>query len=179
MMTVADYGILQQMKLIAPLLVLAICYVLFFTYVSASYGDLPAKVASHFDIHGEPNGWMSRNTCVGFTLGLGILMPVFIVGMMAGAGRIPVSFINLPHRDYWLAPERRHAALAILRRYSLWFACMNVLFVTGLHWLIVQANASNTERHLSGVGFAVVVGGFLVGTGIWVRLLLRHFSKIT
>jgi hypothetical protein len=167
------------MKLIAPLLVLAICYILFFAYVTASYGDLPAKVASHFDIHGEPNGWMKRETCVGFTLGLGILMPVFIVGMMAGAGRIPVSFINLPHRDYWLAPERCQAALAILRCYSLWFASMNVLFVTGLHWLIVQANLPGNGPHLSGPGIFVIAGGFVAGTGIWVRLLLRHFSKIT
>ena len=167
------------MKLIIPLLVLAVCYVLFFGYVNATYGDLPAKVASHFDIEGQPNGWMSRETCVGFTLGLGILMPAFIVGMMGGAGRIPVSFINLPHRDYWLAPERRQAALAILLRFSLWFACMNVLFVTGLHWLIVQANLPGQSPHMGGLGIALVTGGFLAGTGVWVLLLLRHFSKIT
>jgi hypothetical protein len=167
------------MKLIAPLLALAICYVLFFGYVACSYDDLPAKVASHFDFYGQPNGWMSRETCVGFTVGFGILMPVFIVGTMAGAGKIPVSFINLPHRDYWLAPERRQAVLAILLRYSLWFACMNVLFVTGLHWLIVEANLPGQGPHLSGLGISLVAGGFLAGTGIWVRLLLRHFSKIT
>lgn len=178
-MTVADDVILSHMKLIAPLLVLAICYVIFFAYVSSSYSDLPAKVASHFDIHGEPNGWMSRETCVGFTVGLGILLPALIVGVMGGAGRIPVSFINLPHRDYWLAPERRQAALALLLRYALWFACMNVLFVTGIHWLIVQANLPGNGPHLSGLGIMLVAGGFVAGTAVWVRLLLRHFSRIT
>jgi hypothetical protein len=167
------------MKLMAPLFLLAICYVLFFGYVSASYGELPAKVASHFDLEGRPNGWMSRELCVGFTVGLGVLMPAFIVATMAGAGRIPVSFINLPHRDYWLAAERRKAALAILLRYSLWFASANVLFATGIHWLIVEANTSNRVPHLSGVGLAVVVGGFLACTTIWCWLLVRHFSKIT
>jgi hypothetical protein len=166
-------------RLAIPLTALAICYAFFFSYVIASYDDLPARVASHFDIYGQPNGWMSRETCVGFTLGLGVLMPAFIVGMMGGAGKIPVSFVNLPHRDYWLAPDRRQAALAILLRYSLWFACMNVLFVTGLHWLIVQANPPHQPPHLSGLGIALVAGGFLAGTGVWVRLLLRHFSKIT
>jgi len=166
-------------RLAIPLTALAACYVLFFAYVLSSSGDLPANVASHFDIAGRPNGWMSRGSCVGFTLGLGILMPAFIVGMMAGAGRIPVSFINLPHRDYWLAPVRRQAALAILLRYSLWFACMNVLFVTGLQWLIVQANLPNQPPHLNGIGISLVTGGFLAGTAIWVALLLRHFSKIT
>jgi hypothetical protein len=175
-------------KVAIPLTALAICYVLFFAYVIASYGDLPETVASHFDISGQPNGWMSRDSCVGFTLGLGILMPAFIVGMMANAGRISVSFVNLPHREYWLAPERRQAALALLLRYSLWFACMNVLFVTGLHWLIVQANLPALSPpalgphapgpHLSGLGISLVAGGFVAGTGVWVALLLRHFSKI-
>jgi hypothetical protein len=166
------------MKLAAPILALVICYVLFITYVIASYGELPARVASHFDIQGQPNGWMSRDSCVGFTLGLGVLMPAFIVAMMANAGRIPVSFINLPHRDYWLAPERRQAALAILLRYSLWFACLNVLFVTGIHWVIVQANLSGHGPHLQGLGITLVAGGFVGGTGVWLVLLLRHFSKI-
>ena len=167
------------MKLIAPLVLLAICYVLFFSYVSASYDALPAKVDSHFDLEGRPNGWMSRDTCVGFTMGLGFLMPAFIVTTMASAGRIPVSFINLPHRDYWLVAERRQAALATLFRYSLWFASANVLFVTGIHWLIVEANTSGRVPHLSGTGLALVVGGFLAVTGIWCGLLVRHFSKIT
>ncbi|MCE0523280.1 MAG: DUF1648 domain-containing protein [Methylacidiphilales bacterium] len=167
-----------MIKVAIPLTALAICYVLFFGYVFSSYGDMPAKVASHFDIEGRPNGWMSREVCVGFTLGLGILVPVFVVGMMAGAGRIPVSFINLPHRDYWLAPERRQAALAVLRIYSLWLACMTVLFATGLHWLIVQANLPGHGEHLSGFGILFVAGGFLAGTGVWTALLLRHFSKI-
>jgi hypothetical protein len=171
-------------KVAIPLTALAICYVWFFACVIATYGELPAQVASHFDISGRPDGWTSRESCVGFTLGLGILMPAFIVGMMAGAGRIPVSFINLPHREYWLAPDRRRAALALLLRYSLWFACLNVLFVTGLHGLIVQANlpihgAHTQSPHLSGLGITLVAGGFVIGTIVWIALLLRHFSKIT
>jgi hypothetical protein len=167
------------MRLLPPLTALTICYVLFFTCVIASYSALPAKVASHFDLAGQPNGWMSRDSCVDFTLGLGIVVPAFIIVIMGGAGRIPVSFINLPHRDYWLAPERRRAALAVLRRYSLWLSCLLVLFVTGLHWLIVQANRQGQGPHLSGIGISVIAGGFVIGTGVWTVLLLRHFSKIT
>ena len=106
-------------------------------------------------------------------------MPAIIIGMMGGAGKIPVSFVNLPHRDYWLAPERRRVALAILLRYSLWLASMTVLFITGIHRLIVQANQPGQAPHLSGLGIALVAGIFLAGTGVWVVLLLRHFSKIT
>jgi hypothetical protein len=167
------------MKMALPLAALALCYLVLFGYVVSSYGEMPARVASHFDIAGQPNGWMSRGFCVAFTLTIGILMPAFIVGMMAGAGKIPVSFINLPHRDYWLAPERRVAALRLLRLYALWFASMNVLFVAGLHWLIVQANLPGEAPHMNGPWTALVVGAFLAATALWVVLLLRHFSKIT
>jgi hypothetical protein len=167
------------MKLIAPLFALAICYLLFFGYVWSSYASLPARVATHFDLYGQPNGWMSRDACVYFSVGLGVVLPALMIGMMGGAGRIPVSFVNLPHRDYWLAPERRRAALSVLLRYSLWLSCLTVLFVTGLHWLIVGANLPGPGAHLRGLGITLVVVGFLAGTGIWVMLLLRHFSKIT
>ena len=151
-------------KLAIPIVLLAICYVIFFAYVAGTYGELPGKVASHFDMAGHADGWMSRASCVDFTIGLGILMPAFIVGIIAGAGKIPVSFINMPHRDYWLAPERRKAALAVLFRYSLWFASLNVLFVTGLHALIVQANRPGGGTHLNGPSLGIVAGGFLAGT---------------
>jgi uncharacterized membrane protein len=171
-------------KVAVPLIALVICYGFFFVYVSKSYDDLPASVATHFDLQGQPDGWMSRESCVAFTLGLGLVMPAFIVVVMAGASRIPVSFINVPHRDYWLAPKRKQAAVAILQRYSLWFACMNVLFVTGLHWLTVQANQSGLNArhlvpHLSGTGLALIAGGFVAGTVVWLVLLLRRFSKIS
>jgi len=166
------------MKLTAPIIALGFCYAILFGYVALSYGDLPAKVATHFGIDGQPNGWMSRNGIVAFTVSLGIFLPAFIVWRMATTGRIPVSFVKLPNRDYWLALERRKATLAILFQHSLWLACMCVLFFTGVHWLIVQANPPHGQIHLSLIDLALVTGGFLLGTGVWVIFLRRKFFKI-
>ena len=165
-------------RLALPLFLLAMCYASLVLYVHESYPLLPTKVASHFDGQGRPNGWMSRDLCVEFTLGLSVLMPGLVIALMAGAGRIPVSFINLPHREYWLAPERRRLALAVLLQYSIWFAAINVLFITGVHWLIVQANLPNHRPHLSGTDLATVVGAFLGSTVLWLVLLVRRFSTI-
>ena len=49
-----------MLKLAVPLLVLAVAYAVFFGYLAETYSALPAKVASHFDVHGKPDGWMSR-----------------------------------------------------------------------------------------------------------------------
>ncbi len=164
------------MKFLAPLSTLALSYVLFFGYLIGSYDSLPQHVASHFDFQGQPDGWMSRNDLVGFTVGLGIFMPAVLVGLMASAGRIPVHLVNLPNRDYWLAPERRKETSSVLLYYALWFASMNVLFVTGVHWLVVQANKAGGSQHLDETGIVIVLGGFLLGSGLWIGLLKRQFS---
>ncbi|MCE0497243.1 MAG: DUF1648 domain-containing protein [Methylacidiphilales bacterium] len=166
------------MKILAPLLALTICYALFAAYLISSYDSLPERVASHFDINGQPNGWMSRQNCVEFTVGLGVFLPALIVGMMALSGRIPVSFVNLPHRDYWLAPERRKATLSLLLLYGLWLACLTVLFATGTHWLTVRANTTGGPVHLDYPRFFLVLGGFLFGILVWTCLLLLHFRRI-
>jgi uncharacterized membrane protein len=42
------------------LVILAICYVIFFACLYATMSELPARIASHFDALGRPNGWMER-----------------------------------------------------------------------------------------------------------------------
>ena len=71
---------------------------------------------------------------------------------MGAVGYVPVSFINLPHRDYWLAPERRRATSAVMLRFGLWLACLMVLFFTALYGLVVQANSPGYGQHLISPG---------------------------
>jgi len=164
-------------KNLLPLAALVACYLLLFASVGGSYGHLPDRVASHFDLHGQPNGWMTRTTILEAILGLGILLPAFTVGIMITTGKIPVSFVRLPHRDYWLAPERQRETLASLFPYALWLACINVLFVTGLLALIIQANANSAQPHVSLVSVASLIGGFVLATFIWALLLKRKFAR--
>jgi uncharacterized membrane protein len=167
-----------MMKSLVPWMALAICYAIFFSYLALSYNGLPARLATHFGINGQPNGWMSREGAVEFSLALGILLPGGLLFLVAGigAGWLPRQFLNVPNRDYWLALERRAATAPVLLRFGLWFACMNVLFVTGVHWMIVQANSPAGGQHLNGLSTALVVGGFLLGMGIWSKMLIHRFK---
>jgi len=164
-------------QLAVPVLALLLAYALFFGYLAATYGELPAQVASHFDGNGAPNGWMSRAADAEIMIALALLIPGIVIGGMGGAGRIPVSFINRPHRDYWLPPERRQAALALLWRYALWFATLNVLFIAAVHALTVEANLQ-PPHHLNLVHFTIGLILYLALTLVWTLLLLRHFSKV-
>ena len=164
-------------KLAISLTVLVISYLIFFGYVAETYPELPAKIASHFDVSGKPNGWMSRGACVEIMTAVAVLIPALVIGGMAGAGRIPVSFLNRPHRDFWLVPERRKSVLALLLRYSIWFATLNVLFLTGRLWLTVQANLHG-GFHMNFALLEILAVLYLAATGIWLVLLVRRVSRI-
>ena len=122
-----------------PALVLALLYFCFLGYHAFSSGQLPDQVATHFDSSGQPNGWMSRSTHLLFTMALCFGVPLFVVATLFVVRCLSDSIINIPHRDYWLAAERRAETCAWLFRHSLWFACIGVSFITGVQYLIVRA----------------------------------------
>ncbi len=159
-----------------PALVLVLLYLCFLAYLALSSGQLPDRVATHFDVSGRPNGWMSRSSHLVFMLVLGFAFPLFVVAVHYAVRFMPGSVINIPRRDYWLAAERRAETFAYLFRHSLWFACIGVGFITGVHYLIVRANAQ-PPGHLSTPWLLGMVGCFLVALSTWAVVMFRHFRR--
>jgi hypothetical protein len=85
--------------------------------------------------------------------------------------------INLPHRDYWLAPERRAETMRTISATMAWFGC-GILFVLICGtFLAMQANLAPDHRFNS-EAMIIVLGGFLVGLlGLLFRLI-RHFQRV-
>jgi len=161
-----------------PLISLAICYAILFTCLYLTMGELPARIATHFDITGQPNGWMSRAFYLEFTLALAVGLPFFLIATTSFSARLPGSLRRIPNREYWMAPERRPATIAVFRRFLAGMSCLLVLCVTGIHLLLVGANQDSTQPHLSSVGIWSLAGGFVVATLAWSWTLRRRFSKI-
>src|SRR5437762_12723974 len=112
---------------------------------------MPDQVATHFDANGHPNGWMSRAADLLFTALLGGGLPLFISGICFAIRFLPPVMINLPRRDYWLAPERRAETSDYIFRQSLWFGCLMVCFVGGIHLLVVAANQRSSPQLSNGL----------------------------
>jgi serine/threonine-protein kinase len=150
-------------------------YVAFLVEVVYSATLLPDQVASHFGFEGQPDGWMSRSATLLFMAVFGIVFPLLLPALFYGIRHLPDSAINLPDRDYWLAPERREETYAYLFRHALWLACLQVGFAMVLHALVVDANLQTPPR-LSG-GIWVAGGLFLAGVIAWIWSLVRHFRR--
>ena len=146
----------------------------FVAYVMAKSAQLPAVVATHFDVHGEANGWMSREKHLYFTLGIGTLMPLFIVGVFAFVRRCQGWGLNIPNKAYWLAPERQAATFDYLSRQVLWLATLAAVFQAAIFKSILDANSVRPPA-LPMQLTMWLTGGFLVLIAIWAVGLLVRF----
>jgi hypothetical protein len=107
---------------------------------------LPPLVASHFDGRGVPNGFMTRDALFVFHAGL----LLFLMLVFGGVGRlvraVPPSLVNLPNREYWLAPERREESIAWLERELSGFGAFVCLFVVIVMQLVLATNVAAVEQ---------------------------------
>ena len=157
-------------------LALACLLAAFVAFVAHSSGQLSARVATHFDLHGKPNGWMTRAQHLKFTLGVGVGTPVFILGVFAAVAKMKGWGLNIPHKAYWLAPERQQATFDFLRGHSLWLAGLLVVFHAALFESIVIAN-SQSPALLSTSHTTGLIGGFLTLLLVWIVILLMRFRR--
>jgi hypothetical protein len=139
------------------------------------HARLPERVASHFNAAGAANGWMSRD---GQTLAhIGIIL--FLAGMLGGLAwltpRLPDELINLPRRDYWLAPGRRAATHAWLAALVRLFGCVLMGFFLALFHLVYRANVNGTQMPVAPAG--LVLGGLLGTVGLVLLGVLVRFAR--
>jgi len=141
------------------------------------YPQMPQRMASHFAADGRANGWQSREAF--FVLMILVCSTSAVVCFLAPrqiAARANAR-INLPHRDYWLAPERREETMLFISATMAWFACGILFVLISGTFLAIEANLASDHQFNSRAMLAVLVG-FLGGLlSLFVRLV-RHFQKV-
>lgn len=160
-----------------PIIFLALLYVGFVLVVLTTRHSLPERIATHFAASGRPDGWMSRESHLRFMMTFGFGFPLLVPVVVYCCRFLPVGLVNIPHRDYWLAPDRKGESMNFLFAHSLWLGCATVLFVTGCHWMVADANRQSPP-HLSMGNLLVVTGGFLAMLAVWIAMLLRRFMRL-
>ena len=154
------------------MLLIAVC-----AGVAGTSGALPERVASHFVAASLADGYMARNAYRIFMLAFGFGLPLLVVALIGWLPRRAPNLINIPNRDYWLAPERRVATLAALDACALWLGCLLIALAGGVHWLIIRANTVDPPRLDNGL-FVTLLGAFVACLACWIFVLLRRFRKI-
>lgn len=160
------------MRIVFPLVLAAAA-----AFVWSSSGSLPDVVASHFGSGGAANGFMPRVAYVAVMLVLVVFVPglLHLLGWLSS--RLPVQWINVPNRRYWLAPERREATVSSFGKLGVWASYATLALLSLVHWLVVRANSV----HPSHLEEAPLVGGvavYLVALLVGVAVLLGRFFRV-
>jgi uncharacterized membrane protein len=161
-----------------PAFILVLLYLCFFCYLAFSVSYLPICVATHFNGGGEPNGWMDRSFYLLFMAVFSFVLPLFLVGTSFTVRFFPDKYFNIPHRDYWLAPQRRAETFSYFVTHSLWFACIALCFIIGIHFSIIQAN-SLTPAQLSTPMIIGLIGFFVASLAVWIVSMIFHFNRVS
>ena len=146
-------------------------------FVWLSSNDLPAIMASHFGPGGNANGFVRRDAYAVPMLALVVLVPLLVASGALLVSVLPLRFINLPNKQYWLAPERRGETLEALESLSLRFAVVLTVFLCFVHWLVVRANSVQPPA-LPENWFFAGLAVFGAVTLAWVVNLFRRFGRI-
>ena len=158
-------------KLIFVLLVLYAA-----VHFSNLYPQLPDVVASHFNARGAENGWQTKQAFFSVFIVVSVLPIVVGFGVPRIIAAVPAQLINLPNKQYWLAPEHRAETMAFLDAYFAWFACAIFLIIILTFDYAIQSNL-HPENPPNPARMWYVLVGFLLFTLVWVVRMLARFLR--
>lgn len=136
---------------------------------------LPERVASHFGPSGAPNGWMPRDAFVIFYAVIAVFLAGSLSVSLGIVARTPDARLNLPRKDYWLAPERRAETFAWLEGFLLWFGAGTFVLLLDVFHQVYRFNAGlarTLEHPYWSLGF------YLAYTAAWVSAMLGRFYRV-
>jgi hypothetical protein len=166
---------MQRNRAYWEFLIILTCTILFIWLTS---DRLPEVVASHFIASGVANGFMPRTSYIWFILGFVIILPSIMVFSSSIILNSSQARINLPNKEYWLAPIRRDQTIKTLQKYMVHIGSILVIFLAYVHWLVVCANALNPPK----LPALWIIGGlsvFILLIMAWAVALIRRFRMIS
>ena len=111
------------------------------------YPLLPERIASHFGPSGRPDAWSAKASFITFYLIIVAILFLLFPTISFAVSKIPVSFINLPNKEYWLSPARKQQTIEYLSYSFLWFASATMLLLLDImHQIFQVQNILNARK---------------------------------
>src|SRR5437879_2682995 len=115
-------------------------------HFSSYYSQLPDVVASHFNARGVANGWQTKSAFFAVFVGVSVLAAVIGFGIPRIISAMPPQLINLPNKNYWLAPDHLAETQTFLNNYFAWFGCAVFLIIILTFDYAIQSNLRPASR---------------------------------
>ena len=138
------------------------------------HGQLPDRMAVHFDGSGTPDRWSGKWEMTGAMLGVALLYSLLFGLSSMMLPKLPRRLWNLPRKDYWLAPERVAETLTSFGRDFLWMGTVMLLLMGYVQWDVFQANTVRPDRNLT-MSLWSVLGVVALFVGMAVRMAVKYY----
>jgi uncharacterized membrane protein len=135
---------------------------------------LPERMASHFDLNGAPNAWMRRSSFIAVNLVIAGVLALAFLAIAFLCGSRDESSIELPSKEYWMAPERRRETLDFLSGYFLWFGAGTLLLIFDVFRQAYRVNLGRSPALEHPIASLAVYAGFVLA---WVAGFFRRFAR--
>ncbi len=151
---------------------LTLAHVVLSLSVAVTYSRLPDRVATHFDVHGRPDGWESKPTYATYLIVAAVLISGLCAGPLYLARHLPDNLINIPNREHWLSPKHRREANDRLLGLGVWIAVAVTSLFVAIHLATVRANQHVPPRLAPGgalglmLAFVAILGGVIYAFSI-------------
>lgn len=135
---------------------------------------LPERLASHFGASGMPNGWMIKSQF--FIVYAVVIIPAVVLEfwLPRRIAKNP-NTLNLPNKEYWLAPERRALTFGYIEAFCAWYGCAFLSIEVFAMGLAMRANF-NDPIQLPIVPIAIALAAFVLFNVVAVIAIFRRFS---
>ena len=136
---------------------------------------LPERVASHFGASGAANGWMTKPQF--FTIYAVLLLPALAVEFWVARriARTNGAKLNMPNKEYWLAPERRTATFTYFEKFFAWYGCALLALEVFVMGLAMRANLDYPPQLPTGPTVSALVV-FALFNVVALIAMFRRFS---
>lgn len=139
-------------------------------FMTATWGLMP-------DLVGAAPHALPREQHMALTLAMAVFCPWLATRGALLIARHAPGLVNLPHRDHWLAPERRERTLAELGGRLATLGLGLVLLFAGLHYQQLQ-QAQPDWPQVPAQAWAAGAAALGLGFAGWMLALLRRFGRL-
>ena len=165
------------MKSQLPRLIFVLLVLLAAVYFSYYYPQLPEVVASHFNGQGAANGWQTKPAFFTVLISVSVLAAVVGFGVPSIIAALPPELINLPNKNYWLAPERATETMSYLKTHFAWLGCALYLVILVTFDYAVQSNL-HPDHPPSASRLLLLLVGFTLFILVSSARMLRRFFRV-
>jgi serine/threonine-protein kinase len=137
---------------------------------------MPPEMAAHFNVQGNPDRFVPKPEFFGYQIQTLLIVVLVSIPLQLLFLVLPVDLINMPQREYWLAPERRAETVGRLSDFAAMLFGLILLTIQAGFELSAYANLQ-TPIHFNAQWMLVFMAASFVVIGLMLFQLTVSFRR--